>query len=54
VNIITTTIPDDQMTKIKVVGIENLSNFIVQAFLILITFINEKEYEFFEFEILNF
>jgi hypothetical protein len=52
VNIITTTIPDDQMTKIKVVGIENLST--VQAFLILITFINEKEYEFFEFEILNF
>jgi hypothetical protein len=54
VNIITTTILDDQMTKIKVVGIENLWNFIVEAFLILITFINEKEYEFFEFQNLNF
>jgi hypothetical protein len=54
VNIITTKILDDQRTKIKVVGIENLWNFVVESFLILITFINEKEYDFFEFENLNF
>jgi hypothetical protein len=48
------TAPDDRMTKTKVVAIENLWNFVVEPFLILITFINEKEYEFFEFENLNF
>jgi hypothetical protein len=42
VKIVITTIPDDQMAKIKVVSIENLWNFIVEPFIIWITFINEK------------
>jgi hypothetical protein len=42
VKILTTIILDDQMTKIKVVGIENLWNFIVEPFLIWITFVNQK------------
>jgi hypothetical protein len=53
VNIITTKILDDQRTKIKVVGIENLWNFVVEPFLSLVTFINNKEYEFSEFEFLK-
>jgi hypothetical protein len=50
VNIITPKTTDDQMIKIKVLNIENLWNFVVEPFRILITFINKKEYEFFEFE----
>jgi hypothetical protein len=50
VNIITPKTTDDQMIKIKVLNIENLWNFVVEPFRILITFTNEKEYEFFEFE----
>jgi hypothetical protein len=50
VNIITPTTTNDQMIKIKVLSIENLWNFVVEPFRILITFTNEKEYEFFEFE----
>jgi hypothetical protein len=32
VKIVSTTIPDGQMTKIKVVGLEDLCNFVVEPF----------------------
>ena len=42
VNNVTTTISDEQITKIKVVDLQKLYNFIVEHFLIGINFANEK------------
>jgi hypothetical protein len=45
---VTTTITNGQMIKIKVVHIEKLWNFVVEFFLIWITFVNEKYHWIFE------
>jgi hypothetical protein len=42
---------DDQMTKIKVVDLEKLYNFVVEHFLIWINFANESTSKFLKFEI---
>jgi hypothetical protein len=39
---VTTTISDEQMTKIEVVHLQKLHNFVVEQFLIRIIFVNEK------------
>jgi hypothetical protein len=39
---VTTTISDEQMTKIEVVHLQKLHNFVVEQFLIPIIFVNEK------------
>jgi hypothetical protein len=46
---VTTTIPDEQMTKIKVVYLQKLWNFVVESFLIWIAYINEKYIWIFKF-----
>jgi hypothetical protein len=42
VKIVIIIIPDDHMTEMKVVGLENLWNFVIERFLIWISFVNEK------------